>query len=149
MKKKEYVLEERYNEIEDKLHYIQNILEFERRPVNMPVTEQIADFRDKLLGAHDICSIFEDMITCCNRTICIAACALRDLDKIQKEYPDIYINSCIRSQDPATEVAKSAMLLSEFTPAVNERIIYSIYACYDLFYRNLLDSRISDVFDEE
>ena len=124
MKKKEYVLEERYNEIEDKLHYIQNILEFERRPVNMPVTEQVADFRDKLLGAHDICSIFENMITSCNRTICIAACALRDLDKIQKEYPDIYINSCIRSQDPATEVAKSAMLNAVFTTDY-----------YSIFYR--------------
>lgn len=149
MEKKKYVLEERYNEIEDKLHYVQNILEFERRPVSMPITECVADFRDKLLGAHDICSIFERMVTSCNRTICIANCALRDLEILKKEHPEIYVNSCIRSQDPATEVAKSAMLLSEFTPAINERIIYSIYACYDLFYRELLDSRMADVFDEE
>lgn len=148
MKNQLYVLEDRYNEIEDRLAYVQNVLKTVRRPVGMTVSEQVEELRETLLGAHDICSIFEDMIARCNRTISIASCALRDLEKIREEHPEVIIRSCIRSEDPDRDIAKAAMLLSEFTPAVNERIISSIYASHELFFRNQLDRRMTDVFEE-
>lgn len=149
MKKQLYVLEDRYNEIEDRLTYVQSVLKTVRQPVGLTVAEQVDEFHDTLLGAHDICSIFEDMITKCNRTISIASCALRDLEKIRQDHPEVIVRSCIRSADPDFEIAKAAMLLSEFTPAVNERIISSIYASHELFFRNQLDRKMADVFEEE
>lgn len=148
MEKNKYVLDESYHEIEDNLYYAQKILEMEK-PVGMTIPETIEDFRDKILGAYDISSIFESMITNCQRTICIANCALRDLDKIRKEHPEIHFNSSIRSKDPATEVANAAMLLSEFTPAVNERIVSAIYASYPLFCRKMLGSRLDLIYQVE
>ncbi|WP_195375349.1 hypothetical protein [Parabacteroides leei] len=148
MEKNKYVLEENYHEIEDNLYYVQKILEMEK-PTDMTIQERVEDFRDKILGSYDISSIFENMITNCQRTICIANCALRDLEKIRKEHPEIHFNSSIRSKDPATEVANAAMLLSEFTPAVNERIIYSIYASYPIFCRNMLGIRLGQIYQIE
>lgn len=148
MEKSKYLLEENNQAIEDRLFYVQKILEMEK-PEGLTLAEMVEDYQDKLLGAYDITSIFEKMITSCQRTICIANCALRDLDKIKKEHPEIYFNSSIRSKDPATEVANAAMLLSEFTPAVNERIIYSIYASYSLFCRKMLGERLEVIYQVE
>lgn len=92
MEKNKYVLEENYHEIEDNLYYVQKILEMEQ-PTDMTIQEMVEDFRDKILGSYDISSIFENMITNCQRTICIANCALRDLEKIRKEHPEIHFNS--------------------------------------------------------
>lgn len=147
--KKRYLLEEQYNYIEDKLDYVQRILKQERDTSEFTIEEVVEDYRDQMLGANDICSIFEDMITNSNRAICIATCALRDLSKIKKEHPDIVINSCVRSEDPMTELANAAMLLSEFTPAISERIIYSIYASHELFNRRQLGYRMSRAFDAD
>ena len=68
MEKNKYLLEENNQAIEDRLFYAQKILEMEK-PEGLTLAEMVEDYQDKLLGAYDITSIFEKMITSCQRTI--------------------------------------------------------------------------------
>lgn len=134
--------------IETKIKYVDEIIKEERDLMNlMPMRDKVKCYQDYVLGAYDIASIFEELINSCNRSIGIAICALRDLDRIKQDHPNFSIRSYIRSKDPDADLAKAAMVLTEFTPAVVERIIYSIYNSKELFDRETMDMRLYDAYN--
>lgn len=134
--------------IESKIKYVEEIVKEERGVTDtMPMRDKIRCYQNYVLGAFDIASVFEELINSCNRSIGIAICALRDLDRIKKDHPNFAFRSYIRSKDPDADLAKAAMVLTEFTPAVVERIAYSIYNTKELFDRETMDIRLHDAYN--
>lgn len=134
--------------IGSKIKYVEEIIKEESGLIDsMPMRDKIKCYQDYVLGAYDIASIFEELINSCNRSIGIAICALRDLDRIRRDNPGLAFRSYIRSKDPDSDLAKAAMVLTEFTPAVVERIVYAIYNTKELFDRETMDMRLHDAYN--
>lgn len=116
----------------------------------MPLEEVINKYQNSLSGAADIARSLEDMVVSLGSVVGIALGALRELKRIRESNPGLALpyNNNIRSKDPETDVAKAAMVLSEFTPAVVERIVYAIYHANTLFETPCLNERIGDILPE-
>ena len=136
-----------YVEMEEKANTtVRNFEDIEGMPLDIVKNK----YQDSLYGAAEIARSLEDMVVSLSSVVGIALGALRELRRIREDNPNISLpfNNNIRSKDPEMDVAKAAMVLSEFTPAVLERIVYSIYNASALFEISNLNERLGDLLPE-
>lgn len=148
MGKRKYLLPGNYNSIENELFRVQRVLEAERNKAGDDLQDQLEDYENSMLGAHDVARSFEKMVRLFSRLVGISTCTLRDLEQIKQDHPDIHMISSVRSKDPATYVAEAALLLSEIPTPIVERIVNSIYASHELFNRHCLEVPMSDCYPD-
>lgn len=146
MEEKKYLLPENYRALENELFRAQRVLRSERNVEGKSLFDQIDEYQKSLLGAQDVCLSLRKMVKLFTRLVGISSCALRDLEDIHREHPDINMMSRVRSSEPGAYVAEAAMLLPELSEPVIERIVNSIFASHELFVRSCLDTPMNESY---
>lgn len=148
MEEKKYLLPADYRSLENELMRAQRVLKSERNIEGRDLPDMLDDYKKSLLGAQDVCTSLRRMVKLFTRLVGISSCALRDLEDIHREHPDINMMSRVRSKEPGAYVAEAAMLLPELSDPVIERIVNAIFSSHELFIRNSLDTPMNECFPE-
>lgn len=143
-----YLLQANYRGLENELKRAQRVLRSERKTEGKELPDMLGDYKEQLLGSQDVCASLKKMVKLFTRLVGISSCALRDLEDIHREHPDINMMSRVRSKEPGAYVAEAAMLLPELSDPVIERIVNAIFASHELFGRSTLDTPMNDCFPE-
>lgn len=152
MKTKNYLLGSECPELEELLSHYNAFYENYESSINeLPLTEQIEDFRDRMKGVEQVNEGLKKLFFSAQRAVSIAACALAELERIKQENPGIRVtkNYGSRCKDPEAVVSTAALLLSEFTPGVQERLTAAIFHGNCLFGLSQLDDPLEDVYTGE
>lgn len=148
MKENKYLLPANYRSLENELFRALRVLKAERNTEGKDLQDMVNDYEQSLLGAQDACASLRRMVKLFTRLVGISSCALRDLEDIHREHPDIKMMSSVRSKEPGIYVAEAAMLLPELSDSVVERITNAIIASHELFIRSLLDTPMAECFPD-
>ena len=148
MKENKYLLSANYRSLENELFRALRVLKAERNTEGKDLQDMVNDYEQSLLGAQDACASLRRMVKLFTRLVGISSCALRDLEDIHREHPDIKMMSSVRSKEPGIYVAEAAMLLPELSDSVVERITNAIIASHELFIRSLLDTPMAECFPD-
>lgn len=148
MEKRKYLLPDNYRSLENELFRVQRVLKAERNLTDVDLRDQVEEFEQSMLGAHDVSMSVRRMVKLFARLVGISSCALRDLEQIHQEHPKINMMSCVRSKEPGKYVAEAAMLLPELSDPVVERIANAILVSHELFLRNCLDSPMDECYPD-
>ena len=149
MKKKEYVLGSECPEMEEWLEQVEAYYRnYDASNAEISLGDQVCEFRDRMQGASQGINGLKRLFFTAQRAAGIASCALGELERIRTEHPDVVVrrNFGARCNDPRGVVSDASVLLSEFTPGVQERIHAAIMHGNQIFALSQLDEPMSDAY---